>query len=87
MALVEIYTRPMCGFCYKAKKLLDKKGISYTEYDIWEEKDRREEMIDRAAGASTVPQIFVGDVHVGGCDDLLSKEQDGSLDELLDRAA
>lgn len=87
MAAVEIYTRPMCGFCYRAKKLLDSKGVAYTEYNIWEEAGKKEEMESRAPGARTVPQIFIDDTHVGGCDDLLSAESDGRLDKLLGAVA
>lgn len=87
MATVEIYTRPMCGFCYQAKKLLDKKGVSYSEYNIWAETGRKEEMLERSNGAKTVPQIFINDEHVGGCTDLLGLEEQGKLDALLDEKA
>lgn len=86
MALVEIYTRPMCAFCYKAKKLLDSKGVSYSEYNIWEEDGKKEEMSQRSNGGQTVPQIFIDDVHVGGCDDLFAAENDGSLEKMLSAA-
>lgn len=86
MAYVEIYTRPMCGFCYRAKKLLDSKGVRYVEYNIWEEEGKKEEMTKRASGGQTVPQIFIDDVHVGGCDDLLTAESNGSLEKLLQAA-
>lgn len=87
MASVEIYTRPMCGFCYQAKKLLDQKGVSYTEYNIWAEAGRKEEMTQRSKGGRTVPQIFIGDAHVGGCSDLLSLEEQGKLNDMLDATA
>lgn len=87
MAAVEIYTRPMCGFCYRAKKLLDAKGVSYAEYDAWAEPGRKEEMLRRTGGAATFPQVFIGDVHIGGCDELLQAESAGKLDELLGAAA
>jgi glutaredoxin 3 len=87
MAAVEIYTRSMCAFCYRAKKLLDSKGVAYTEYDIWAESGRKEEMTTRAPGASTVPQIFVDGEHVGGCDDLYAEESSGALDKRLNAAA
>lgn len=87
MAAVEIYTRPMCGFCYKAKKLLDSKGVAYTEYDIWAESGRKEEMTARAPGARTVPQIFIDDELVGGCDDLMAEERSGALAKRLSAAA
>lgn len=83
MAKIEIYTRPMCGFCYQAKKLLDKKGVSYSEYNIWAESGRKEEMLTRSSGGQTVPQIFIDDKHVGGCTDLMTLEQQGDLDGLL----
>lgn len=69
--------------CYRAKKLLDSKGVSYTEYDIWAEGGRKAEMEKRSSGAQTVPQIFIDDALVGGCDDLMAAEADGSLDKLL----
>lgn len=83
MAVVEIYTRPMCGFCYRAKKLLDSKGVSYAEYDIWAEDGRKAELEKRAPGTSTVPQIFIDDKLVGGCDDLMAADGNGSLDKML----
>ena len=83
MAKVELYTRPMCGFCYQAKKLLDKKGVTYTEYNIWTDAGRKDEMAERSKGGKTVPQIFVNDMHVGGCTDLMELEDQGKLDELL----
>jgi len=87
MAIVEIYTRPMCGFCHRAKQILDSKGVSYSEYDIWAEAGRQEEMKTRAPGARTVPQIFIDDQSIGGCDDLMIADRDGSLDRLLGKAA
>jgi len=83
MADVTIYTRPMCGFCVRAVALLKKKGVKFTEIDAGWDRDKKKEMIQRAGGASTFPQIFVGDVHVGGCDELLGMEQAGKLDGLL----
>lgn len=87
MAVVEIYTRPMCGFCYQAKKLLDAKGVSYAEYDVWAEAGKKDEMVKRSGGAQTMPQIFIDDTHVGGCDDLMMAERRGNLDKLLGSAA
>ena len=87
MALVEVYARPMCGFCHQAKKLLDSKGIAYSEYDIWAESGRKDEMVKRANGRATVPQIFIDDEHIGGCDDLMALERAGKLDKLLGAAA
>jgi len=87
MAHVEVYTRPMCGFCFKAKKLLGKKSVDFVEYDVWEEDGRKEEMVQRANGAATLPQIFIDDRHVGGCDELMTLEEKGELDRLLAGAA
>ncbi len=83
MKPVEIYTTPLCGFCHAAKRLLTKKGVAFTEFDVSRDPQKRREMMDRAAGGHTVPQIFIGDVHVGGCDDLFELEQEGKLDKLL----
>ncbi|MFC3119128.1 glutaredoxin 3 [Jhaorihella thermophila] len=83
MKPVEIYTSPLCGFCHAAKRLLDKKGVRYTEIDVLRDPSRKPEMIQRANGRRTVPQIFVGETHVGGCDDLYELESDGKLDALL----
>lgn len=83
MKPVELYTSPMCGFCHAAKRLLNQKGVSFSEVDIWAEPDRKAEMIQRANGGRTVPQIFIGDVHVGGCDELYALERAGKLDPML----
>ncbi|GHG82790.1 glutaredoxin 3 [Pseudodonghicola xiamenensis] len=83
MKPVEIYTSPICGYCHAAKRLLNQKGVEYSEVDIFAHPDRKPEMIQRANGRRTVPQIFIGDTHVGGCDDLYELEQDGKLDPLL----
>ncbi|WP_319825224.1 glutaredoxin 3 [Thalassovita sp.] len=83
MKPVEIYTSPTCGFCHAAKRLLNKKGVEYHEIDVFAQPDRKPEMIQRANGRRTVPQIFVGETHVGGCDDLYELESDGKLDALL----
>ncbi len=83
MATVEIYTKPTCGFCHMAKRLLTSKGISFAEVNISAQPERRAEMIQRANGGSTVPQIFIDDTHVGGCDDLFALERGGKLDALL----
>lgn len=82
MVDVTIYTRDGCGYCYRAKQLLDAKGVSYQEHNASLAPDKRQEMID-LSGRMTFPQIFVGDVHVGGCDDLFALEQRGKLDPLL----
>jgi len=83
MADVTIYTRMMCGYCMAAKRLLDKKGVAYKEHDASFSPELRREMIERANGRSTFPQIFIGDVHVGGSDDLHALEASGKLDALL----
>lgn len=83
MTNVEIYTSPLCGFCHAAKRLLNEKGISFSEVDVLESPERKAEMITRASGGRTVPQIFVGKTHVGGCDDLYALERAGKLDTLL----
>ncbi len=80
---VEIYTGPLCGFCHAAKRLLKMKGIEFHEIDVWSSPDRKPEMIERANGAHTVPQVFIGEVHVGGCDELYALEREGKLDPLL----
>ncbi|MDW3180559.1 MULTISPECIES: glutaredoxin 3 [unclassified Roseobacter] len=83
MQTVEIYTSPLCGFCHAAKRLLKQKGVDFAEVDVWANPDRKPEMIQRANGGRTVPQIFVGETHVGGCDDLYALERAGKLDTLL----
>ena len=83
MKLVEIYTSPLCGYCHAAKRLLIKKGIAFTEYDVSRDATLRAEMMQRSNGGRTVPQIFVGDTHVGGSDDLHALEHAGEFDALL----
>jgi len=83
MQPIEIYTSPLCGFCHAAKRLLTQKGVSFSEVDVLANPDRKPEMIQRAEGAHTVPQIFIGDIHVGGCDELHALERAGKLDALL----
>ena len=83
MKSVEIYTSPLCGFCHAAKRLLNEKGVDFSEVDVLKQPDRKPEMIQRASGGRTVPQIFIGDIHVGGCDDLYALERAGKLDALL----
>lgn len=80
---IEIYTSPTCGYCHAAKRLLNAKGVAFTEHDVVREPTRRQEMLGRANGRRTVPQIFVGETHVGGCDDLYAMERAGTLDPLL----
>lgn len=83
MATVEIYTKPTCGFCLMAKRLLDAKGVSFAEVNISAQPERRSEMVQRANGRSTVPQVFIDGTHVGGFDDLSALERGGKLDALL----
>ncbi|MCQ8783893.1 glutaredoxin 3 [Mangrovibrevibacter kandeliae] len=83
---VTIYTRQLCGYCARAKQLLDKKGVAYEEKDASFSPELRKEMIERSKGGSTFPQIFVGETHVGGCDDLYALERAGKLDPLLQPA-
>ena len=83
MAKVEIYTKALCGYCHRARRLLDSKGVEYTEYDITLGGEGRREMIARKPDARTVPQIFIDDVSIGGSDDLAALESAGQLDALL----
>ncbi len=83
MADVTIYTRMMCGYCAAAKRLLEQKGVAYAEHDASFSPELRQEMIQRANGRSTFPQIFIGEVHVGGSDELHALERAGKLDTLL----
>ena len=81
---VDIYTKFGCGYCFRAKRLLDEKGVDYAEFDITMGGPKREEMLERAPQARTVPQIFIGDTHVGGSDELAALEREGKLDALLE---
>lgn len=83
MKKVEIYTSPLCGYCHAAKRLLTEKGVSFVEVDVTRETQKRQEMMTRASGRHTVPQIFVGGAHVGGYDDLAALDRAGKLDPLL----
>jgi glutaredoxin 3 len=83
MRPVEIYTRDYCYYCHAAKELLNRKGIAFTEINTTGNPQLRSEMINRAKGRTTVPQIFIGQTHVGGCDDLHALEAAGRLDPLL----
>lgn len=83
MPPVTIYTKPWCPYCTAAKELLSEKGVPFMEIDIMGKADKRDEMITKARGRSTVPQIFIGDRHVGGCDDLYALDRRGELDQLL----
>ncbi|GAB4225146.1 MAG: glutaredoxin 3 [Stanieria sp.] len=86
-ATVEIYTWSRCPFCIRAKALLDRKGVEYTEYCIDGDEDARDQMAQRASGRRSLPQIFIDDRHVGGCDDLYDLESQGELDPLLEGSA
>lgn len=83
MTPVTLYTTPFCGYCLAAKRLLDAKGVAYAEIDVAAAPERRAEMVGRAGGRRTVPQIFVGETHVGGFDDLSALDRAGKLDPLL----
>jgi glutaredoxin 3 len=83
MKPVEIYTTPLCGYCHAAKRLLGEKGAAFTEVDVSRDPALRAEMVRRSNGGRTVPQIFIGGTHVGGCDDLYALEDQGRLDALL----
>jgi glutaredoxin 3 len=83
MAKIEIYTKAFCPYCHRAKALLDSKRVEYEEIDISMGGPRRAEMIERAGGGTTVPQIFIDGKHVGGSDDLAALDRQGGLDPLL----
>lgn len=83
METVEIYTTPICGFCARAKSLLSKKGVSFSETNVMINSSKKAEMIQRANGHRTVPQIFIDDKHISGCDDLFALEYNGKLDPML----
>lgn len=83
MPKVEIYTSPFCGFCMRAKSLLDSKNVEYTDIDVMMDGEKRREMTERAGGDHRVPQIFVDGEHIGGSDELKALDLDGKLDSLL----
>ncbi|MBY8974660.1 glutaredoxin 3 [Rhodobacteraceae bacterium NNCM2] len=83
MKPIEIYTTPICPYCMMAKRLLTAKGAAFTEINVMGDNERRSEMVARANGGRTVPQIFIGETHVGGFDDLNALENAGRLDPLL----
>lgn len=83
MKPIEIYSSPLCGFCHAAKRLLNQKGVSFSEIDVFTDPSRKAEMMKRANGGRTVPQIFIDGAHIGGCDDLYALERAGRLDALL----
>ena len=83
MAKVEIYTKMTCSYCFRAKALLKQKGIEPEEIEVDFGGEKKQEMVQRTGGRMTVPQIFIDDRHIGGCDDLFELERSGKLDELL----
>lgn len=85
MSHVTIYTKPYCPYCVRAVSLLEKKGVEFTEIEAASDPEKRREMMDRS-GRTTFPQIFVGDRHIGGCDDMMALEYAGKLDPLLKAA-
>ena len=86
MPLIEIYTKTFCPYCWRAKMLLDSKGVEYQEIAVDFGGQMKQAMVQRASGRTTVPQIFIGELHVGGCDDLMALDRAGKLDQLLDAA-
>lgn len=87
MAAVELYTTPLCPFCWRAKRLLSSKSVAFEEIDLWEHPERRSEMLERADGRRTVPQIFIDGHGVGGSDELAALDRSGELDRLLGTAS
>ena len=83
MAKVTIYTTPICPYCRMAKQLLERKSIVFDEIDVQDDPERRREMRAKASGRNTVPQIWIGERHVGGCDDLYDLDHAGELDALV----
>lgn len=86
MTKVTIYTKPFCPYCVRAVSLLEQKGVAFREVEAAFDADRRQEMIQRSGGRATFPQIFVGDRHIGGCDEMMALERSGELDPLLEAA-
>jgi glutaredoxin 3 len=86
MTHVTIYTKPYCPYCVRAVSLLEKKGVEFTEIEAAFDPEKRAEMMQRS-GRATFPQIFIGDRHIGGCDDIMALDRDGKLDPLLQKAA
>lgn len=84
MPKVEIYTTPFCPYCSRAKALLGSKGVAFQEYDVGMDAGERTRMRERANGGYTVPQIFIDDRHIGGCDDMFALDRAGKLDPLLE---
>jgi glutaredoxin 3 len=82
-AAIEIYTRPGCGYCSAAKSLLNRKKATFTEYDVGKDPSVRQQMYDRVGASATFPQIWIGETHVGGCDELYALDREGRLDVML----
>jgi glutaredoxin 3 len=82
-AAIEVYTRPGCGYCSAAKSLLNRKKATFTEHDVGTDPMVRQKMYDRAGAGTTFPQIFIGETHVGGCDELYALDREGKLDRML----
>ena len=87
MSHVTIYTKPYCSYCIRALTLLEQKGVDFTEIEAAFNPEKRQEMIQRAGGRATFPQIFIGDQHIGGSDELMALDRNGQLDPLLQAAA
>ena len=83
MSQVTIYTKPFCPYCIRAVSLLEQKGVEFTEIEAAFDPEKRQEMMRRSNGRATFPQIFIGEAHIGGCDDMMALERDGKLDPLL----
>jgi len=83
MSNVTIYTKPYCPYCIRAVDLLEKKGVPFTEIEAAFDPQKRQEMVQRAGGRATFPQIFIGEQHIGGCDEMMALERSGQLDPLL----
>ncbi len=83
MAHVTIYTRPFCGYCARALSVLNEKGADFTEVEAGMDPAKRQEMMEKSGGRATFPQIFVGDEHIGGCDEMLALDRAGKLDPML----
>ena len=82
---IDIYTSPLCGFCTIAKNLLIKKCLDFNEYDVLKDPSLKPVMIERANGSETVPQIFINEQHIGGCEQLFGLDQNGNLDKILSK--
>lgn len=85
MSKIEIYTTTVCPYCVRAKELLKKKDVKYTEYNVGSDPSKLKEMLEKSNGSKTVPQIFINGKHIGGCDELYNLENEGKLDSLLEK--